>query len=222
MVSNLTCSECGFTQPHIPRVFGQRRPKQDRRFYGYDPRFSLVGLCDKCSPVVFQRSNSEKACAECGDSKPLKAFPIDRHEASGLDRRCHECVAARDAARIGKVKGKKAGRQSLDRSKGNARRLGFIYVVREVGTVDLVKIGFSHDPVKRLADCKTFNPRPLEIWITFRAGDSAERHLFRQLKERDLHAGTYAISEWFRFTAETKALLKRERDYWQKNLAFLD
>lgn len=83
----------------------------------------------------------------------------------------------------------------------------FIYLIgqadrEEHATIAAVKVGFSKDPWRRLQQLKTASPTPLYI-IGRMADQPAER-------ERELHRllDAHRINrEWFRWTANVKAIL---------------
>jgi hypothetical protein len=69
---------------------------------------------------------------------------------------------------------------------------GFVYVIHAVGT-DRVKIGYSAEPEKRLADLQTASPFPLALIGKREGAPDLERRFHRHLSEYR------RIGEWFEF-----------------------
>jgi hypothetical protein len=80
---------------------------------------------------------------------------------------------------------------------------GFVYVIRPIGMVGPVKIGFSHCPPTRVISLMAWSPFPLEIVAAF-PGD--------RLVENNIHsclADSHSHHEWFRPTTDVLSFVSR-------------
>ncbi len=79
----------------------------------------------------------------------------------------------------------------------NPKRL---YFMRAIGT-DLIKIGCSREPEKRLKELVRVSPIPLDIVLMVPGGHAEEWLIHRTFKSCKSH------SEWFHSTAQLEALI---------------
>jgi hypothetical protein len=76
----------------------------------------------------------------------------------------------------------------------------YIYAILNKGD-NVVKIGFSNDPYRRLGQIQTNTIHPLELLLTFKGDCTVEKAIHEKLKE-------YRISgEWFRYTPQLFSVL---------------
>lgn len=76
---------------------------------------------------------------------------------------------------------------------------GFVYFI---ACGDRVKIGYSEDPVKRLAKINSDSPWPCELLGYVKAGDFPESEIHQRFAPVRLH------SEWFALTDEIRAFIE--------------
>ena len=81
--------------------------------------------------------------------------------------------------------------------KPNKPRKGFIYLI-QVGELDIVKIGYSNNPIKRLNDLQISHYETLSIIATKRGNREKELHLHKKFKDDHIRG------EWFRFSDNIK------------------
>lgn len=87
---------------------------------------------------------------------------------------------------------------------------GYVYCFREKEGIErYVKIGYSTNPQKRIAEVQTGNPRVLEIVGYFEGTEADERAMHAK------HAASNKLQEWFR---PTPALLSKFTKEAKKNV----
>lgn len=79
----------------------------------------------------------------------------------------------------------------------------YVYFIRPVGMPDLVKIGFSNNPAKRLDNMLCWSPIPLELVATIPGDIKLEGRI------HGLFKGCHSHREWFKETPELTRFMER-------------
>lgn len=99
----------------------------------------------------------------------------------------------------------------------NTTPQGYVYIIHATGT-NRIKLGFSNEPEKRLADLQTGSPFPLALIGTCPGSAKLERRLHSQLKDR------HRTGEWFEIDPQEalKLLLDASKQEEARRISIYD